>query len=199
MVIATALGLTWKNGVVLSADRRVSYGDGYILSKSVRKVFKVNDQVGVAFAGIPADFQALIDSLKFNVRLYELDTGRRAHPTNVARLLSIILYGRRLSLPYYASMIVGGIEEGVPRLYALDPAGSSLEDKYSAVGSGARLAMGILDRQHRADLTSEEALNIAEGGVRAAIQRDALSGDGVDLLLITPEKTVEKFVPVKLA
>ncbi len=198
MVLATAIGLVTKDGVVLSADRRVSYGDGYILSKSVKKVFTLNDVVGVASAGIPADFQSLVDSLIFNVRLYELDTRRRAKPSNIARILSVILYQRRMYSPYYAEMIVGGLEDDLPRLFVLDPAGSSLEDKYAAVGSGAKLAIGILERSYSPDLESEEAIRVAERAMRGAIERDALSGDGIDILFIGKEGRIEKFIPIKL-
>ncbi|RLG47623.1 MAG: proteasome subunit beta, partial [Thermoproteota archaeon] len=195
MVLATAIGLVAKDGVVLSADRRVSYGDGYILSKSVKKVFTLNDVVGVASAGIPADFQSLVDSLIFNVRLYELDTRRRAKPSNIARILSVILYQRRMYSPYFAEMIVGGLEDDLPRLFVLDPAGSSLEDKYAAVGSGAKLAIGILERSYSPDMDSEEAIKVAERAMRGAIERDALSGDGIDILFIGKEGKIEKFIP----
>jgi len=198
MVLATAIGLVTKDGVVLSADRRVSYGDGYILSKSVKKVFTLNDVVGVASAGIPADFQSLVDSLIFNVRLYELDMNRRAKPSNIARILSVILYQKRMYSPYYAEMIVGGLEDDLPRLFVLDPAGSSLEDKYAAVGSGAKLAIGILERSYSPDLESEEAIKIAERAMRGAIERDALSGDGIDILFIGEKGKIEKFIPIKL-
>ncbi len=198
MVLATAIGLVTKDGVVLSADRRVSYGDGYILSKSVKKVFTLNDVVGVASAGIPADFQSLVDSLIFNVRLYELDTRRRAKPSNIARILSVILYQRRMYSPYYAEMIIGGLEDDLPRLFVLDPAGSSLEDKYAAVGSGAKLAIGILERSYSPDLGREEAIKVAERAMRGAIERDALSGDGIDILFIGKEGKIEKFIPIKL-
>jgi len=199
MVLATAIGLVAKDGVVLSADRRVSYGDGYILSKSVKKVFTLNDVVGVASAGIPADFQSLVDSLIFNVRLYELDARRRAKPSNIARILSVILYQRRMYSPYYAEMIVGGLEDDLPKLFVLDPAGSSLEDKYAAVGSGAKLAIGILERSYSPDMHSEEAIKVAERAMRGAIERDALSGDGIDILFIGKEGKIEKFIPLKLA
>jgi proteasome beta subunit len=132
------------------------------------------------------------------VRLYELDTRRRAKPSNIARILSVILYQRRMYSPYYAEMIVGGLEDDLPRLFVLDPAGSSLEDKYAAVGSGAKLAIGILERSYSPDLESEEAIKVAERAMRGAIERDALSGDGIDILFIGKKGKIEKFIPIKL-
>ncbi|HDM92814.1 MAG TPA: proteasome subunit beta [Candidatus Korarchaeota archaeon] len=195
-MLATALGLKFKNGVVLAADRRVSYGT-FILSRSARKVFPVNDRVGVAFAGLPADFQELYDSLIYNIRIYELDERKKATPANVARLLSILLYSGRFSRFFLAEIVVGGLSPDGPQIIAVDAAGGMLEDDFAAEGTGAQLATGILEREFRKDMEESEAVELAKRAMIAAIERDALSGDGIDLVVITEEGVREEFVPVR--
>ncbi|RLG46992.1 MAG: proteasome subunit beta [Thermoproteota archaeon] len=194
-LLATALGLKFAGGVVLAADRRVSYG-GFIFSKSARKVFPVNSKVGVAFAGLPADFQSLYDSLIYNIRIFELDEMRSAVPKNVARLLSVLLYSGRLHRMMYAEVIVGGLSPSGPEIITVDSAGGSLEEDYAAEGTGAPLAVGILEREYRKGMEREEALKLAERAMRAAIERDALSGDGIDLLVIDEKGVEEIFIPL---
>ena len=196
MVLATALGLKFKDGVVLAADRRVSYGT-FILSKSARKVFLINDLVGISTAGLPGDFQELVDVVRFNLSMYELDLDKKATPTNVAKLLSLLLYQGRFRGIYYAELIVGGLEEDRPKLLVLDPAGGLLEEKYVAVGTGAQIATGILERNYKDDLNEEGALDLAEKAMREAISRDALSGDGIDLLIITKTGARSLYIPLK--
>ena len=196
MVLATALGLKFKDGVVLAADRRVSYGT-FILSKSARKVFLINDLVGISTAGLPGDFQELVDVVRFNLSMYELDLDKKATPTNVAKLLSLLLYQGRFRGIYYAELIVGGLEEDKPRLLVLDSAGGLLEEKYVAVGTGAQIATGILERNYKDDLNEEGALDLAEKAMREAISRDALSGDGIDLLIITKTGARSLYIPLK--
>ncbi|MCD6243896.1 MAG: proteasome subunit beta [Candidatus Korarchaeota archaeon] len=196
MVLATALGLKFKDGVVLAADRRVSYGT-FILSKSARKVFLINDLVGISTAGLPGDFQELVDVVRFNLSMYELDLDKKATPTNVAKLLSLLLYQGRFRGIYYAELIVGGLEEDRPKLLVLDPAGGLLEEKYVAVGTGAQIATGILERNYKDDLDEEGALDLAEKAMREAISRDALSGDGIDLLIITKTGARSLYIPLK--
>ncbi len=196
MVLATALGLKFKDGVVLAADRRVSYGT-FILSKSARKVFLINDLVGISTAGLPGDFQELVDVVLFNLSMYELDLDKKATPTNVAKLLSLLLYQGRFRGIYYAELIVGGLEEDRPKLLVLDPAGGLLEEKYVAVGTGAQIATGILERNYKDDLDEEGALDLAEKAMREAISRDALSGDGIDLLIITKTGARSLYIPLK--
>jgi len=196
LVLATALGLKFKDGVVLAADRRVSYGT-FILSKSARKVFLINDLVGISTAGLPGDFQELVDVVRFNLSMYELDLDKKATPTNVAKLLSLLLYQGRFRGIYYAELIVGGLEEDRPKLLVLDPAGGLLEEKYVAVGTGAQIATGILERNYKDDLDEEGALDLAEKAMREAISRDALSGDGIDLLIITKTGARSLYIPLK--
>ena len=196
MVLATALGLKFKDGVVLAADRRVSYGT-FILSKSARKVFLINDLVGISTAGLPGDFQELVDVVRFNLSMYELDLDKKATPTNVAKLLSLLLYQGRFRGIYYAELIVGGLEEDKPRLLVLDSAGGLLEEKYVAVGTGAQIATGILERNYKDDLNEEGALDLAEKAMREAISRDALSGDGIDLLIITKTGARSLYIPLR--
>ncbi len=198
MVLATALGLKFKGGVVLAADRRVSYGT-FVLSKSAKKVFLVNDRVGISTAGLPGDFQELIDVVKFNMTLYELDLDKKASPTNVAKLLSLLLYQGRFRGIYYAELIVGGLEDGESKILVLDPAGGLMEEKFAAVGTGAQIATGILEREYKEDLGEEEALSLAEKAMKEAISRDALSGDGVDLLVITESGARQLYIPLRAA
>ncbi len=195
-MLATALGLKFKNGVVLAADRRVSYGT-FVLSRAARKVFPVNDRVGVAFSGIPADMQELYDSLVYNVRIYEMDEGRKATPSNVARLLSILLYSGRFTRFFLAEVVVGGLSPEGPKIIAVDAAGGMLEDDFAAEGTGAQLATGILEREFRKDMSESEAVELAKRAMIAAIERDAMSGDGIDILVVTEEGIKEEFVPLR--
>ncbi len=198
MVLATALGLRFKGGVVLAADRRVSYGT-FVLSKSAKKVFLINEKVGISTAGLPGDFQELVDVVKFNMTLYELDLNKKATPTNVAKLLSLLLYQGRFRGIYYAELIVGGLEGEEPKILVLDPAGGLMEEKFAAVGTGAQVATGILEREYRDDLNEEAALSLAEKAMREAISRDALSGDGIDLVVISEAGTRQLYIPLKSA
>lgn len=198
MVLATALGLKFKDGVALAADRRVSYGT-FILSKSARKVFLLNDTVGISTAGLPGDFQELVDVARFNMTMYELDLGKKATPTNIAKLLSLLLYQGRFRGIYYAELIVGGLEGGMPKILVLDPAGGLMEERFAAIGTGAQIATGILEREYREDLDEKEAVSLAEKAMREAVSRDALSGDGIDILVITKSGANQLYFPLKSA
>ncbi|MEM0024181.1 MAG: archaeal proteasome endopeptidase complex subunit beta [Thermofilaceae archaeon] len=192
---ATALGIKTSEGVVLAADKRVTYGFT-LMSKTGKKVFRVLDRIGVASAGFIADMQTLARMLEAEMRLFELESGLKPRVYNAARLLSLILYNSSRYAPYIVETIVGGIDEEGPHIYVLDPLGAAIEDDYAAVGTGAQLAISIVESEYRKDLRLSEARALALKAVKSAFSRDAVSGDGVDLLIISNDGVKEEFIPV---
>ncbi len=183
LLTGTAVGIKARDGVVLASEKRVSYGF-YMISKSGRKVFRILDNVGIASAGVIADMQILSRIASVNMSLYELETKRRPSVRAVAKVLSHVLFGNRL-LPYIVELIVGGIDDEGPHIYVMDSLGSLIEDDYSALGSGAKLAIAIIEDSYRPDITVEDARELAIKAIRQSISRDPVSGDGIDILTIT--------------
>jgi proteasome beta subunit len=186
----TAVGLKTKEGVVLATDKRVTY-EGFVLSRMAKKVHMITGRVGVAFAGLLGDVGYLTRLLKLESKYYELRVGKDIKTRSLAKILSIILYNYKL-FPMFTEIIVGGYDEEGPSLFILDPVGSLIEEKYAAVGSGSQLALGYIEPKYREDLTLGEAEKIAIEAIKTVIERDVLSGDGVDLVVITREGYTEK-------
>ena len=163
---ATTVGLKCSRGVVLATEKRVSYGFT-IMSKAGKKVFPVTKYLGVAFAGLVSDMQAVVRRLTAEANLYELEHGKLMPVKAAAKLLANILYSQR-SYPILAEILVGGLSEGSPQLFVLDPLGSIIEDNYAALGTGAPIAIGILETSYRDDLSVEEAEALAVKAILTA-------------------------------
>jgi proteasome beta subunit len=192
---ATTIGVVCKNGVILASEKRVAYGY-LVLSKAGKKVFKVTDRIGTACAGLVSDMQNLARQAAAYTFLHTVDSNRATSVNAVAKLMANILFERRL-FPLLTQTIVGGIDDEGPRIYVLDPLGSVLPDKYACVGSGTEIAIGIIETEYREDMTVEEAKDLVLRSLKVAASRDVQSGDGADLLIITPEGTVEETVDIK--
>jgi proteasome beta subunit len=80
---------------------------------------------------------------------------------------------------------VGGVDDTGPKLFVLDPLGSVIEDKFTAVGSGAEIAMGLLETDFKDGMTVDDARGLVKKAVKAASARDIGSGEGIDILVIT--------------
>ncbi|MEM1606859.1 MAG: archaeal proteasome endopeptidase complex subunit beta [Candidatus Bathyarchaeia archaeon] len=180
---ATTVGIVCSDGVVLASEKRVSYGN-FVLSRVGKKVFKISDHIGAACAGLVSDMQILIREVGFYANLFKLESGRPISVKAAAKVMSNLLFSSRL-IPYITETIIGGVDDEGPSVYVLDILGSTIPDKYAAVGSGAEIAIGVLEESYRENMTVEEGRELAIRAIKSAISRDAMSGDGIDLLIIT--------------
>jgi len=187
---ATTIGVTFKDGVILASEKRVSYGY-LVVSKTGKKVFKITDLIGAACAGLISDMQVLVREVEAYVNLFVLDAGRPISVRSTAKLMSNVLFNRRLG-PLITQTIVGGIDDEGPSLYSLDPLGSVLPDKYTVVGSGTELAMGVIEEGYKDNMTAQEAKELVVKAMKSAISRDIMSGDGTDFFIITRDGIQEE-------
>jgi len=191
---ATTIGLVYSGGVILASEKRVSYGS-MIMSKTVKKVFKISDQIGAACAGLVSDMQVLSREIEAYAKLFEFDAKRPMTVKSAAKVTSNVLFNRRMS-PLIIQTIVGGIDADGPVLYVLDVLGSLLPDKYAAVGSGAQMATGVLEEGYRDDMSEQDAKELVLRAMKSAIRRDIMSGDGIDFLTITKEGIQENGISI---
>lgn len=191
---ATAVGITYHDGVLLAAEKRVSYGN-FVVNKNTKKTFNVTEHVGAACAGMVADMQVLVRQVSALSKIRKLETRRNVEPNSVAKLMSVIMFERRY-FPLLTQVVVGGVTTGKPEIYTLDPLGSVLPDRYAAVGTGAEMALGVLDAEYTEDMDEEKAKNLALKSIKSSIQRDSASGDGIDLLIINKNGRSESSFPV---
>ncbi|MDD1766780.1 MAG: archaeal proteasome endopeptidase complex subunit beta [Candidatus Methanomethyliaceae archaeon] len=192
---ATTVGILCKDGVILASEKRISYGYT-IMSKAGKKVFLINGRIGIAFAGLISDAQAILRRLSAEIKLYELDYHTKMSVKSAAKLLSNILYSQR-GFPAFAETIVGGVNEEGHKLYILDPLGSLMEDKFAALGTGGALAISVIEQEYKDEMSLKDGKELAVKAVKAAISRDIASGDGVDVVIISKEGGKEEFFPVK--
>jgi proteasome beta subunit len=187
---ATTVGLVCKDGVILASEKRVSYGY-LVVSKGGKKVFKITDTIGAACAGLVSDMQILVRELEAYVNLFSMDVGRPISVRAASKLMSNLLFNRRLA-PLITQTIVAGVDEEGSSLYVLDVLGSLIPDKYTVVGSGTEIAIGVIEEGFKENMTMEDAKNLVTRAIKSAISRDIMSGDGIDFLLISKDGTTEE-------
>ncbi len=187
---ATTVGVVCADGVILASEKRVTYGS-FVMSRGGKKVFKITDQIGAACAGLVGDMQILTREVEAQANLFSMEVGRPISVRAAAKLMSNILFNRRYA-PLITQTIVGGLDDEGPSLYVLDVLGSLIPDKYAVVGSGTEIAVGVLEEGYKEGLGIEDAKALVTRAIKSAISRDAMSGDGIDFLIITKEGVVEE-------
>jgi proteasome beta subunit len=186
----TTIGLVFSTGVILATEKRATMGY-MIASKKAKKVYQVADRIGLTTAGGVGDAQQIARILRVECNLYQI---RRSRPITVgatATLLSNYLNQNRY-FPYYVQLLVGGVDEHGPSVYSVDAmGGATKEEEIVATGSGSPMAYGVLEDRFTPKMSEDEAIDLAIRGLKSAMKRDAGSGEGVHVVVITKDKYEE--------
>ena len=186
----TTIGIVFKDGVILATEKRATMGY-MIASKKAKKVYKVGDRIGMTTAGGVGDAQQLARILTVECNLYQIRRSRSITVGASATLLSNYLNQNRY-FPYYVQLLVGGIDENGPSVYSVDAmGGATKEEEIVATGSGSPMAYGVLEDRFRKDMNEDEAIDIAIRALKSAMKRDAGSGEGIHVVVITKDKYQE--------
>lgn len=181
----TTLGLVCEDGVVLASERRATMGT-LIGHKVTKKIFRLDENLGITTAGLVGDLQTLTRYVTAEVELYRLKRKKAMPVEAAATLTSNILAGRRFA-PYLVQLVIGGVDEKGGHVYSIDLAGGSIPDNYVTTGSGSPFVFGVLEDRYKEGLSTDQGVDLAVRAVTAAMKRDAASGDGVDVVKITQE------------
>jgi proteasome beta subunit len=181
----TTVGIVYKDGVVLAADKRASAGT-FIAARDVEKIHMISPKMALTMAGGVGDAQTLTRFIKSELELYKHSKGDYITVKGAATLLANVLQGSKF-FPYFVQLIIAGYDEK-PRLFDLDLTGGLLEEKYVSTGSGSVVAIGLLDEFYKDGMTEDEAVKLAIKAVSAAMKRDTATGEGIDVIVISADK-----------
>lgn len=174
----TIVGVKCKDGIALASDTR---GAAYylVLSKRVRKVFKLEERIGAAISGSSGDVQSLVNMLRAEANLYRLNHERPISTKSLAQVASNMLHGRR-GFPYIVAGVISGVDSDGPRLYFLDPIGGKLEEeRFASAGTGSTVAYGVLEQSYRDEMKLDDGVKLVAQSIKIAIERDAATGDKI--------------------
>lgn len=195
----TTVAAVCNDGVIMATDTRATMGN-YVASKHAKKVYQITDQLAMTIAGGVAAAQRVVDILKVNAKLYNLEKGRPMPVAAAAMLVSNILFSNReVGAPLPLQALIGGVDLTGPHVYNLDPYGSLTEEKMVSTGSGSPFAYGVLEDRYKEDSTVAEMAPIVVKAVDSAMKRDVASGDNFDVAVITSDGFKELSEEEKIA
>lgn len=186
----TTVGLICGGGVVLASEKRATMGS-FIASRAAKKIYRVDERMGMTTAGIVGDAQTLVRLISVEARLYKI---RRQEPMTVkgmTTLLSNVLSGQRM-FPYIVQLLVGGIDRNGAHIFSIDPFGGNTDEKeIAATGSGSPIAYGVLEDRYSKGMPLEEGISLAIQALHSAMKRDSASGGDMQVVVIKEEKYEE--------
>ncbi|WP_129115148.1 archaeal proteasome endopeptidase complex subunit alpha [Halegenticoccus tardaugens] len=182
-----SIGIRTADGVVLAADKRSR--SPLMEPSSVEKIHKADDHVGIASAGHVADARQLIDFARRGAQVNRL---RYGEPIGIETLTKEItdhiqqytqVGGAR---PFGVALLIGGVENGEPRLYETDPSGTPYEWKAVSIGSDRGEIRDFLEENYREDMDLDAGVGLALRSL-AAVNDEGLSPEGIGVATIDAE------------
>jgi proteasome beta subunit len=196
----TTVGIVCKDGLVMAADRRATAGF-LIANKKTTKVLPVSEHMAITTAGLVSDIQLFTKIIKAQIMLLKIRKGKEPSVKEAASLLANLAYTniRRPSMiPGIVGFLFGGYDKSGYSLYEISFDGSIMPvDDYASDGSGSTVALGVMETLYKPGLSLEDGKELAVKALTAAMSRDAATGNGIDVIVITPkgaEYAIEKEV-----
>ena len=183
----TCIGLLYKDGVLIAADRRVtSYK---IDSDKFTKVFELSGNIAAAVSGGAADAQLFMRHIKGELRLIELKNERKPLVGEAAMILNSIQYSSIRRQGSIVGLILAGYDHRKgSSLYNLGPDGTIVDHEgYVTTGSGSIYVKGVLDVEYKPNMTEKEALSLIEKAFKVSFKNDNASGGGFIVKTITKD------------
>jgi proteasome beta subunit len=178
----TTVGLVCSDGVVLATDTRVTAG-GFIAHRRGKKLLQIDQNIAMTIAGVVADAQNIVDTLKYYTHIYKLEKTRQIPVKTAARLVSNVLFSSRL-YPFIADVLVAGVDQSGGSIYNIDFFGSVSQEKMVSTGSGSPVAYGVLESEYKEGMPVSKGFPLAAKAVIAATKRNVATGDHFDVAII---------------
>lgn len=186
----TTIGIKCRDGIVLAADKRATAGH-FIADKRAEKLHQIDEGIAATIAGLVSDAQLFIKLVKAEIKLKKVRTNMKVTVKDAANLLAGMSYSniRRMSMVQgIVGFLVGGIDATGFSLYEIGIDGSISETPdFVSDGSGSVFAYGVLETLYKKDLSVDEGVQLAIKGLNAALQRDAATGNGIDIIAVTKD------------
>jgi len=142
---SASVGVKSKTHVVICALSRSSS----ILSSYQRKIFDIDEHVGISISGLTADARVLCKWLRTECLNYRFvfeakqPVGRLVRKIADKHQVHTQRYGRR---PYGVGLLIAGVDNSGPHLYETDPSGNFYDYKAQAIGARSQSARTYLEK-----------------------------------------------------
>ena len=179
--------------VGIAADRRLGV-QLQTVATDFTKLFDLGPKLYVGLAGLATDVQTVSNLLKFRKSLYELKEERNMSPAVLAHMLSALLYEKRFG-PFFCEPIVAGLDEKTnqPFLAGMDLIGAAVNEKDFVVsGTCTGNLYGMCESLYQPNMGPDQLFETLAQALLSAVDRDAMSGWGGVVHIITPEGVTTK-------
>ena len=186
----TTVGLKFKDGVALIVDKRIA--SRLIESRSIEKIFQIDEHVGCATSGLVADARVLVDYARVLAQINKVTYAEKMNiETLVKRLCdykqNYTQYGG--VRPFGTALLVAGVDETGSHLFETDPSGALVAYKAGSIGAGKNTIMDVFEEEYQDEMSMDDALVLGLKALKKATEEN-LNTKAIEIGLV---RVGEKF------
>lgn len=159
-----AIGILAKDGVILIGEKKVT-SELLLTSKSTEKMYKIDDHVACAVAGIMSDANILINAARVHAQRYAFSYKEPVPVEQLVQSLCDTMQGYTQFgglRPFGVSFLFAGWDKNYGfQLYISDPSGNYSGWKAAAIGANNQSAQAMLKQDYKEEMTREAAVDLA--------------------------------------
>lgn len=184
--------MSGKQCVAIASDTR--YGvQNVTLASNKSKIYEINEKVYIGMSGLATDMQTLYQKFRFHTNLYKLREERDISPKVFSNFVSTTLYEARFG-PWFVEPVVAGLDaDDEPYISAMDLIGAPLLAKDCVLaGTCSEALYGMSETLYQENQDADDLFETISQALLASVNRDAFSGWGAIVHMITPDEVITK-------
>jgi len=190
------VAMVGKECVAIASDLRLG-NQGMGIASNFQKVFPITDRIFLGLPGLATDVITLKEKFRFRVNMYTIKEEREIEPEAFAHLVSSTLYEKRFG-NYFIEPVMAGLSRTPSGGYKPFIAGSDIigclnfAKDFVVAGTASSKLFGVAEGLWEPDLEPEDLFETISQTLLNAVDRDAFSGWGAVVHVITADKVVTR-------
>jgi len=181
-----------EEGIVLAAEKKIT---SKLLEPSIssEKMYKLDDHVACAVAGITADANILINYARLSAQRYTFGFQEPIPMEYLVQQVCDLKHGYTQYgglRPFGVAFLYAGWDQHYGfQLYQSDPSGNYGGWKATAIGANSQAAQSILKQDWKPDLKLQDAVKLAIKVLSKTMDSTTLTPDKLDFSILSKDKT----------
>jgi len=191
---ATTLGLKFQDGVLLFALKNIS--SNLVELNALDKINQINNYTICTYCGLSADARHLIDFAREEVQTYKIwydeQISIKTLVENICEYMNV--YSRfEIVRPFGVVLLIAGIDEKGPHLFATDPSGSFLEYKAICQGKKYGNVTTYLEKYYKFNMKIDDAIHLGLNAIKKSTNKK-IDSNNIEIAIVEKNKTFRKFI-----
>ncbi|KAH9828762.1 nucleophile aminohydrolase [Rhodofomes roseus] len=192
----SVIAMVGKDCVAIASDLRLG-NQSLGISSNFEKIFAMTERTYVGLPGLATDVTTLHEQLRYRLNMYTIKEERTMEPETFIHLVSSTLYEKRWG-PYFIEPVLAGMQKTPsgafrPFVASTDLIGCiNFAKDFVVAGTASEKLFGVAEGLWEPDLEPEDLFETISQTLLNAVDRDAYSGWGAVVHVITKDKVVKR-------